>query len=349
MRALSVCAGVATAVVVHAAPAPVPAPTQLLLQAAEAARAADFQGVLLYRGDRVMEVLRVTHRYKDGHEDERIETLNGEPREMIRRDNQVVSILPRAGEYHSTFPREHHFTLGRPAVKGLLDRLSAQRLQMLVQWYAFHALGDARVAGRDCRGVSVVPKDRYRYGYRVWADAKTHVPLRVSLISDSDRLLEQAMFTEIEFPASIPDSMFRAQFDNSKFKAVAREVGPLPAPDQPVPAATPADFSFERLPPGFQVTLRDFRELPDGGRVQHILLSDGLSTVSVFAVPQSTEPTHGDFRGLSRIGAVEAYGRIVGNYHVTVIGEAPRVTVQMIGDQIRAGRLATPATAGTAP
>lgn len=319
--------------------APPRMPSQLLLQAAEAARTVDFEGVLVYRGDRVMEVLRVTHRFRNGHEDERIETLNGEPRAMIRRDNRIVCILPR----------DHHFTFDRPAVKGFLDHLSAQRLQSLVKWYALRTMGSARIAGRDCDGIDVMPKDRYRYGYQVWADSATHVPMRISLIGAGGRTLEQVMFTEIGYPSSIPDSVFRVRFDSSKFKAVTRELTPRPGADGPGSAAAASTgLSFERLPPGFRVVLRDFRRAPDGTQVRHILLSDGLSAVSVFAVPQSQEPPHGDFRGLSRMGAVEAYGRSVGEYHVTVIGEAPPVTVRMIGDQIRTERRPGPAGTGSA-
>ncbi|MCK5387168.1 MAG: MucB/RseB C-terminal domain-containing protein, partial [Gammaproteobacteria bacterium] len=38
--------------------------------------------------------------------------------------------------------------------------------------------------------------------------------------------------------------------------------------------------------------------------------------------------------GGSTMGAVNAYGRAVGKYHVTVVGEVPHATVKMIGDSV---------------
>ena len=38
--------------------------------------------------------------------------------------------------------------------------------------------------------------------------------------------------------------------------------------------------------------------------------------------------------GSSTMGAVNADGRAVGEYHVTVVGEVPHATVKMVGDSV---------------
>ena len=41
------------------------------------------------------------------------------------------------------------------------------------------------------------------------------------------------------------------------------------------------------------------------------------------------------FQGASQIGALHAYGRVVGQVHITVVGEAPSETVRLIGDNVQ--------------
>jgi len=38
--------------------------------------------------------------------------------------------------------------------------------------------------------------------------------------------------------------------------------------------------------------------------------------------------------GGSRMGAINAHGRSLGDYHVTVVGEVPHITVQKISEAI---------------
>ena len=67
--------------------------------------------------------------------------------------------------------------------------------------------------------------------------------------------------------------------------------------------------------------------------VTHILLTDGLATVSVFAAENKLPAKV--FRGVSSIGAVHAYGRMVDDHHVAVVGEVPARTVEQIGNSLR--------------
>ncbi len=78
----------------------------------------------------------------------------------------------------------------------------------------------------------------------------------------------------------------------------------------------------------------DDRPLPGGaGNVEHLLLSDGLSAVSVFSTVQSREEKV--LSGVSHMGPVQAYGRVVGSFHVTIVGEVPGSAIRMIGDNLR--------------
>jgi sigma-E factor negative regulatory protein RseB len=311
--------GWAAATAVVAQPAPAIDPAAVLLKAADAARTGNYRGTVIYRAGGNMESMRLIHGYADGVERERLVALTGEPREIIRIDNKVTCLLPK----------DRKLDLKRPAVKGLLTNVSVQSLRELAAWYELKDAGVARVAGRACRGVLLAPRDGYRYGYEIWADEATGVPLKVALTGPGRLPLEEMMFTEVDFPAGLSDDAFAPGLDPSRFKAITRAEPAMKELDGG--AADLADFPlrFEHLPPGYRITLREQRPGNElRGKVEHLMLSDGLAAVSVFAA-LGVAPEKG-LEGLTQMGAVQAYGRRLGRYHVTVVGETPVVTVEAI-------------------
>lgn len=295
-------------------------PAAMLVQMSDAARNANYRGVIVYQTQDRMETLKVVHGVNDGHEIERVQTLTGAPREVVKRDGKVICLLPR----------DRKVTLDRPTPKGLFPALTSERVSQLAAVYEFREIGDERVAGRNCTGLAILPKDRYRYGYEIWADAQTHVPLKVNLIGRSGVVLEQMMFTEVQFPTHIPDSDFEPEaLTDSDLRRVTVTVAEPPASPQ-----EEQTWRFRELPPGFRVTMRSLRPTPDGkGVVEHVLLTDGLSAISVFSTRR--EAPAQPFQGQSRMGAVHAFGRMLGTVHITVVGEAPPETVRLIGESLQ--------------
>ena len=66
--------------------------------------------------------------------------------------------------------------------------------------------------------------------------------------------------------------------------------------------------------------------------VEHWVYSDGLASVSVYIEEAHNEEKYG---GVSHRGALNAYGTMVAGHYVTVVGEVPRETVEMIGQSVR--------------
>lgn len=317
-------------------------PAEWLVRVSDASRTANYQGVIVYRTRDTLETMKVVHRFQDGVELERVLTQTGQPREIIKQDGKVICLLPQ----------DRRLTVERPTPKGLFPGLTLERVAQIAQIYSFEDLGVARVAGRSCRGIAVAPRDAYRYGYEIWADESTGVPLKVNLVSGQGQVLEQMMFTEIAFPASIPDVALQSELDPQRLAAGAAHSRLIPAPTA-APAGPPdmARARFDRLPPGFRVTLRDVRPTADGkGVVEHLVLSDGLSAVSVFSARKAVPKRA--YEGVSQMGAVHAYRRMNGTVSVTVMGEAPPETVRLIGESLRPAPeapAATPAAAGGKP
>jgi sigma-E factor negative regulatory protein RseB len=325
MRRLSlVCAAVLVS-----APAAADDAAAWLLKVSDAARQANYQGVVVYRDGQRMDVMRLVHRQQQGRVQERLTSLTGKPRDILREGDRVAYYVGdepvRSGEQQSLFPV-----------------LSQELLAQAATHYEFQDLGVARVAARPCRGVLMSPRDEFRYGYEICGDAVTAVPLRVTLLDRRGRTVEQLMFTEVAYPQHIADTAFTPP-------PGALAVGDRPTPATPEAAAgAAATWQLATLPPGFRVVRRSLAPSPDGqGLVEHVLLSDGLSVVSVYGTrPGAREQA---FRGLSNMGAMSAYGRRVGAFHITVIGEVPVSTVRMIGDGMTAPDPAPGAAPEAAP
>ncbi|PTU30805.1 MucB/RseB C-terminal domain-containing protein [Stenotrophobium rhamnosiphilum] len=305
--------------------------TDWLAKMSDASRTATYQGVVVYRGSDVLDTFRVIHRNLDGKELERVTSLNGETRDILKENDKVICL----------FPNDRRMSVNRPTPKGLFPTMNPAHLKQIGQLYQFNDLGSARIAGRVSHGIAVIPRDKFRYGYQIWADAQTLVPLKVNMIGQNGVTLEQMMFTEVDFPAVIPDVAFQMPMSMDIGKPNLQAAAPPPPPSAPAllqalppPPSATAAWVLDQLPPGFRVTLREVRELPGmRGSVEHLLVSDGLTVISVFS-SERPQPNKA-LNGVSKIGAVNAYGRMVGTFHITVVGEAPAETVKMIGDNLK--------------
>src|SRR5690606_9860027 len=153
-----------------------------------------------------------------------------------------------------------------------------------------------------------------RYGYRLWLDEKTALPLRSELVNEAGFPIEKMMFTEIEIGAEIDDAMLELSGIGEDFTWHVRGGEQDAEIDESVPLA------FESLPPGYAVTRSEVHletELPS----YHLVISDGLASVSVFAEPlQAGKPA---LAGISRLGAVIAFGDRLTYHHVNVVGVPP--------------------------
>ncbi|MGH8456071.1 MAG: MucB/RseB C-terminal domain-containing protein, partial [Stenotrophobium sp.] len=272
-------------------------PADWLVKMSDAAHAATYQGIVVYRGDHMLDTFRVTHRAINGAETERVQSLNGEMRDILKIGNKLICLLPR----------DRRVAVNPPTPKALFPSLTVERLKQIAQIYSLDSIGNERVAGRICRGIAITPRDEYRYGYEIWADGQNAVPLKVNLVGRDGSTLEQMMFTEVDFPAGIPDSAFQLPPEDSHYKRITRDLPPANAVPSvaavaPAPDNNSVEWTLAHLPPGFQVVMRSVHELPDnGGTVEHLLVSDGLSAVSVFTAqrPATAKPLN----GMSQIGA----------------------------------------------
>ena len=157
----------------------------------------NYRGILLHTYHDEADVMQIIHRFENGQVTERMIALDGAGREIIRTNDEVTCIFPDQKMIMVEHGDSRHGDAGP----------SAGRLPNFIDLddtnYEFAMLGQGRAAGLDTEVLSVHPKDAYRYGYRLWIGRETAMLLKSQLMGEMGDVLEEFLFTNISFPASI--------------------------------------------------------------------------------------------------------------------------------------------------
>ncbi|OED38277.1 hypothetical protein AB833_20200 [Chromatiales bacterium (ex Bugula neritina AB1)] len=286
-----------------------------------------YSGTFVYIHDREVESMRIFHSRMNGVEHERLVSLNGEAREIIRNADSVVCI----------WPGTKSVIVSKSQPRTPFPKFDPEQLSELESLYRFSSIGRARVAGRQAEVIDITPLDSYRYGYRLWVDLENFLLLRSAMSDSSGDLVEQVMFTEVRFPESMPLEVFSASTKGREHKWMAdNESGNGSAMTLDLAPVTGIPGILEMvLPDGFaQVSDKVTPVAGTDFAVRRLMYSDGLASLSVFIVDARDESAGGILHGASSMGAVHAYGIMRDNWHATVVGEVPLATVKMLGESI---------------
>ncbi len=294
-----------------------------------AARALNFEGVFVYRHDDKMETMRIVHGVNQGKVQERLVSLTGAPREIIRSDGEVTCYLP---DENSVVVEHRRGPLQRRTPGKAFPSILPQQISDLAKNYDFQLGRAGRVADRDAQLISIKPKDGYRYGYELWADKATALLLRADLLDDHNRTVEQFVFTSITPDAKITATDLSPRL-GKKTMVWHRSNGDNDTADQS------KDWVVERLPPGFTLSTRVMRKNPVLAKAtEQLVYSDGLATVSVFIEKLSADKdkSHEPKRnGVNHMGAVHAFMKVIDDHQITVVGEVPAASVDLIGQSVK--------------
>ena len=284
-----------------------------LKKMASASRQLNYTGTFVYRTNRQTENSRIAHFVNNaGGEFERLVTLDGPMREVIRTNDQVTCYLPGS----KTIIIEKRNPRRFPAVL-------PEQLTGITDSYNVRKEGMDRVAERECQMISLEPKDKLRYAHSFCADVATGLPLRARSFNEKNEPLESFAFTQVKVGGSFNREEVRPQWA-SKSKDWKVDRSALPTDEK---QADTGWVLTTRLP-GFRKVTELKRSI--AGRpvpVSHIVYSDGLAAVSVFIEPL---PSPKVVPYLSHQGAVNIYTKPAFDHMVTALGEAPAATVMQI-------------------
>jgi len=294
-------------------------PYQWLERMSAAMSQMDYQGTFVYvQGDEVV-TMRITHVADDAGVRERLVSMSGAPREFLRDSNGVRWVL---GDDQSV--------LADPAFKrSFFPQLPIDHRDQTERCYELEFGGSGRIAGQKVRGVSVLPKDHFRYGYRLWLEERSALMLKWELVDGDRRPLAKLMFTDFRMGSEVDTSELVPSSQLKKFRTVESR---LPAGRGE--AAAPPNWQPRTLPPGFELTDHRLFRQPGHAMFEHLVYSDGLAAVSVYV--ESSQGEEPQTAGLSRMGTTHAFSRLSDDVFITVIGDVPEDTVRYIGNAVAA-------------
>jgi len=290
-----------------------------LLRIHRAPESLNYEGTFVYQHGARLDTMRIFHRASDKGVTERLMSLTGPAREVIRTDDEVRCYLP---DQKSIFIEQRRLR------RNPLLAIDPDRLPDLGDNYDIELGASGRVAGRATQELAIRPRDNYRYGYRLWADTETGLLLKAELTSENGKKLEQFMFTQLNVGGDILDSMLTAH-TSAEGMSWFRD-------DEVKEGGPSRGWRATNLPNGFRLYSDVLRRLPRDERViRQLVYTDSLAAVSVFIEKTSEGGETGNLvEGATSMGAVNALGRVLDGHHVTVVGEVPAKTIIMIGNSL---------------
>ena len=290
----------------------------------------NYDGTFFHLSGGRVETMRIVHRVRAGRVTERLQSLDGSGREFVRANDELTCYLP---DQHTVLVEQRP---NNGPFLGSLPQFDAS----VSDFYRIEALPATHILGRPARVIAVNPKDQFRFGYRLWLDEKTAMPLKTQLVDPRGQVIEQIFFARLDMPENIPDGDLAPTVRTDGMRWVRQG----PSPDSA--SAALGAYRASQLPPGFRLTVQGAQTLGGASApASHLVYSDGLATVSVFVEEQSAttagaavspdaqpEPP---VQGLARVGSGYAFSTIVQGHQVTAVGEVPAQTVEFIAHSVK--------------
>jgi sigma-E factor negative regulatory protein RseB len=283
----------------------------------DAMRNLNYQGNFVYMHNNRLEGMQISH-FKDLQgEKERLLSLNGEAREVIRDNQNLTCIWPSSRKVIVDVSRKNSFS----------PIFIPEDIARLEKFYQMKLVGRDRIADMGTVIVHIDPRDQYRYGMKFWINENNGLMMKSSLLDENGEIIEEVMFTSLQIFAGddkpVIDTM--PPIDDN-FTLVRYHSG-----DSSKTFAADNAWQLSGMPGGFwrESVLR--RKIPGSDQfVQQMVYTDGLASLSVFIEKKSSLTQE----GMSSMGAVNAFIRLYNNHSVTAIGEVPAITVKQVAESV---------------
>lgn len=296
----------------------------LLRTARLAAQRLSYAGTFVYQQGSQIRSSRITHVFDGRSELEKLEVLDGVPREYVRTNDEIVSYLPQA----------RALRIEKRVTQDVFPAIIGAPPAELAAHYEMSLGTTARIAGFTADSVRLQPKDRLRYGYTLWFERSSGLLLRAQTMADSGDIIEQISFTQLEI----------GRIDRSRVKPGVADTRGWRVENAVIKGVDLAAWSVRALPPGFR-KVREIRRMvsdrvktgsaagsaePSAREVSQIVFSDGLASISVFIEPVSQSRTEGS----TRQGAMHVVAKRQGEFWLTIVGEVPSEVIRNVANSI---------------
>lgn len=282
-----------------------------------------YRGTLVHMRDGHVDTLYIVHSADEEGIRERISSIDGPPREVLRDGKQVRVLLGG----------DESMVVEGGIGSRLLPNLPPDRLSRPILSYRMSFSGSERVAGLYARVLDIRPRDQFRYGHRFWLEEKTGMLLRSALLDHEGNYLQHLTFVSIELDAPIAASEFEPELN--AVNATEIKMSPASALESADPGEMPPpSWTPRMLPDGFRLASVSHGINSDGAEFEHLLFSDGLASFSIY-IKAARDFNRPDSERIDVIGPVHVFTGTVENHRVTVVGEVPSATVAFVAQQLQ--------------
>ncbi|MBA4329487.1 MAG: transcriptional regulator [Polaromonas sp.] len=286
-----------------------------LMRMHEASRNRSYIGTFVVSSGGVMSSAKIWHVCDGKQQIERVDTLTGPRRSTFRHNDQVVTFLPDE-KLVRTEKRES---------LGLFPALLQTTGSHIGDFYLARQEGRERVAGVDADVIALIPKDAMRFGYRVWAEQKRGLVVKLQTLDTDGKVLEQAAFSELQFDAPVKLEKLAQMMNKVDGYRVEK-------PGLVKTTASAEGWALKNPVAGFQPMSchKRPRVTPAGDEPMQWVFSDGLASVSIFVEPFDAQRHARESR--MSMGATQSLTRRVDAWWLTVMGEVPMATLGLFAD-----------------
>lgn len=294
----------------------------VLMKTVHAMANLNYQGTVAFLRNGKLETMKYFHVFEKGVEQERLLSLNSPLREIVRDEDKVSCLFTATKQMVVDY---------RPSPRSFLLDLP-KNLTELGSFYGFDIVGEEDVAMMPAYVIRIRPKDDYRYARKIWVEQKQFLPLKVEVYDTNGATLEQVVFTDIEVKDKLP------MVDMAKEQP---KQTPPPANNsvQVTHLSTSPELSLDSLPVmGFREVFLTRRSLHSSGQMaDHLLLSDGFASVSVYMEVKASGAAsdQNSTDSMQTVGAVNFYSRSLDDNLLTVLGDVPAKTVKAIAQAVK--------------
>lgn len=285
----------------------------LLQKVQAAARDLDYSGIYVYQQGATMTSSRIVHIVDGTGERERIEMLDGLPREFIRHNDATQCLVPEKKLIVMEHRRGDRFP-------GLL---LGDGKSIPANYTIKVGQTPSRIAGRECTVVDLVPKDAHRHGYRICTDTRTNLLLKAQTVDGNQSVVDQISFANVQVGDKVAPEDLVSGWNTQGWKVFQTPMNPV-------------DLSKEGwripFPAGFHVLTQVSRPMKTGKKVSQLVVSDDLVAVSIFIEPFDAATDSPLAKGAMHKGAMNVFRARIGNYWLTALGEVPAETLRSIAE-----------------
>jgi sigma-E factor negative regulatory protein RseB len=282
----------------------------------QAAQRVNYSGTVVYEAGGEMRSSRITHLFDGTQSVERIQTLDGKPREFIRRRSEA------SDEVQCLIPDARRIRIERRSADGAFPALSSASPEQILERYRMTIGGVDRVAGIESQTLVLEPRDDARYGYRLWVDLATSLLLKAQTLDERGEVLEQIAFSDVKIGERIERSRVKPSWSTEGWTVERSDYRTTDL----------ATHGWHIKPPTGFTRTREVARRFAGTEAMQAVFTDGLATFSVFIEPNSPDKKSVD--QVRTQGPTSAYARRIGDSLVTVIGEVPPGTVRAVAEAV---------------